>query len=86
MALQINITNAHNINYTNAYAKIHEFWGNGQQIRIEVLFFEDAASYQQGDSAVERLNFTFPFVDGMNVSDLYTALKTQDLFTSAIDV
>jgi hypothetical protein len=86
MALQINLTNAHNENYPTAYARVHEFWGNEEQIRCEVLFYEDKTKYQSGEKEVERLGFTFPYTDGMTIADLYNLLKTQDVFVSAIDV
>jgi|694.fasta_scaffold31251_5 hypothetical protein len=86
MALQLNYTNALNQNYPEAYARIHEFWGNGVQIRFEILFYENLTAYQNGDKEIDKLGLVYPYVDGIGISDIYNQLKTEPLFTNAIDV
>jgi hypothetical protein len=86
MALQLNFTNAHNQNYSEAYARIHEYWVNGAQIHSEIFFYENQASYQNSEREIDRLGFVYPYVDGMGISDIYNELKTEPLFADAIEV
>lgn len=86
MALQLNYTNAQNQNYPTAYARIHEFWGNGVQIRFEIFFYENLTAYQNSERDIDRLGFVYPYIDGLGISDIYNQLKTEPLFADAIDV
>jgi hypothetical protein len=86
MALQLNFTNALNQNYTDAYAIVHEFLHENNILRVEVLFYENQSSYQNGNAPIERLSFVYSSTDEMEVSDIYNQLKSNDLFKDAKDI
>jgi hypothetical protein len=86
MALQLNFTNAHNQTFPNAYAIVHEFLHENNILRVEVLFYENQSSYQNGNAPIERLNFVYSSTDGMEVSDIYNQLKQEDIFIGSIDI
>lgn len=86
MALQLNLTNAQAQNYPESYARINEYWGDDVVIRFEVLFFENQTAYQNNEPPIEKLTFEFPYIDNIEISDMYNQLKTEPLFANAIEV
>lgn len=70
----------------DAYILITDFKGTLSSITCKVGVWYDEAAYLGGYNPLECTSHTFPFTDGMGVSDLYLGLQNATAeYADAVD-
>ncbi len=68
-----------------AYARISDFEGDKDAIRIGIWIYRDQAAREEDLACIDQFRIELPIQDGATIADMYTAMKLIDPFTGAQD-
>ncbi len=85
MALQINYELDSGVTLTNAYVHIVGFQGNKTSMEVQLSIYKDVDAKNANKKALVLMNRRINVVFGATMTQMYTALKTQDPFKQAIN-
>jgi hypothetical protein len=85
MALQLEYTTAQGFYCSAAYARIRSFSGDKNFTQLTVELHKDVAARANELQPITTFSISLPIADGGNLTQMYTALKSDSNFTNAVD-
>lgn len=86
MALKLNYELESGIVLPDAYAHIASFQGNKFHLEAQVTIYKDQAARDAGKQPVFMINLRLPIPNSATFEEMYTEIKKQDPFKTAIDI